>query len=423
VISFTDLGLIEPLLRAIADEGYQAPTPVQEESIPILLAGRDVLACAQTGTGKTAAFALPILQRLVNDPKPREPRGCRALILTPTRELASQIGECINSFGRYLNLRHVVVYGGVRQTLQAQSLLKGVDILVATPGRLLDLMNQGHARLWNVETLVLDEADRMLDMGFIRDVQEILAAVPRKRQAMLCSATMPESIRKLSQTILDDAVEINVAPPATTVDTVKQRVLFVDRADKRALLGRMVHDLAIERALVFTRTKHGASRLAGQLLRESKLSAEAIHSDKTQSAREAALRSFREGKTRILVATDVAARGLDVDGITHVINYEVPNDAENYVHRIGRTARAGASGIAYTLCDADEHGALRDIQKLIGQELTVVEDQPYHSAEVMAGFADSARGGSGRGGGGRGSRGYSGGGSSRGGRGRRSPAN
>ncbi len=390
--SFADLGLSEPLLRALDDAGYERPTPIQAEGIPLLLAGHDLLGCAQTGTGKTAAFALPLLQRLAASDTEAGPRGCRALILTPTRELAVQIDDSLEAYGRHTPLTHAVLYGGVHQNPQVQALAKGVDVLVATPGRLLDLMNQGHARLWSVEILVLDEADRMLDMGFIQDVREILAAVPRKRQALMFSATMPPRIRALGAEILTDPREVMVAPSATTVEQVDQRVMFVERADKRALLTDMIHALDIERVLVFTRTKHGASRLASQLVREGGLSADSIHSDRLQSAREAALRAFRAGEIRVLVATDVAARGLDIDDIGYVVNYDMPNDPDSYVHRIGRTARAGAEGVAVSFCDIDEHAQLRDLERVIDLELRVVDDQPYHSEEARTAAANDRRG-------------------------------
>ncbi|MBI2299576.1 MAG: DEAD/DEAH box helicase [Armatimonadetes bacterium] len=376
---FAELGLCEPLLRAISDAGYLEPTPIQSESIPHLLAGNDLLGCAQTGTGKTAAFALPILQRLAAEPRDPGLRGCRALILSPTRELAMQIDECLTAYGYHLGISHAVVYGGVHQNPQVQALAKGVDVLVATPGRLLDLMNQGYCRLWKVEVLVLDEADRMLDMGFIHDVREILAAVPRNRQGMMFSATVPPRIRHLAGEILNDPAEVMVAPSATPVEQVDQRVMFVDRADKRALLCDMVRDLELERVLVFTRTKHGASRLASQIVRYGGLSCDSIHGDKLQSSRDAALRSFKEGRIRVLVATDVAARGLDIDDIGYVVNYDLPNDPDSYVHRIGRTARAGAEGVAVTFCDVDEIGSLRDIERQIDTHLPIVTDQPYHS--------------------------------------------
>ncbi|MEA2782641.1 MAG: ATP-dependent helicase RhlE [Rhodospirillaceae bacterium] len=375
-ISFSDLALIEPIKRALTAENYTTPTPIQAEAIPHLLAGRDLLGIAQTGTGKTAAFGLPILQRLFEDKTPAGPRGARALILTPTRELAVQISESLRNYGRHLHLRHALVFGGVGQKPQVDALARGVDILIATPGRLLDLMGQGHVKLERLSIFVLDEADRMLDMGFIHDVRRIVAATSGRHQSLLFSATMPSDIAQLAGSILKDPVKVAVTPVASTVELIDQRVLFVDTANKRALLAEVLRDSSVGRALVFTRTKHGANRVTEQLER-SQIKAEAIHGDKAQNARQRALANFRSGRTRVLVATDIAARGIDVDGITHVINYELPNMPESYVHRIGRTARAGASGIALSFCGPDEHAFLRDIEKLTNRPLTVVEDHPY----------------------------------------------
>jgi ATP-dependent RNA helicase RhlE len=374
--SFSDLALIEPIQRALAAEKYSTPTPIQTQAIPHLLAGRDLLGIAQTGTGKTAAFGLPILQRLFQDKTPAGPKGARALILTPTRELAIQIADSLRTYGRHLHLRHALVYGGVGQRPQVDSLARGVDILIATPGRLLDLMGQGHVRLGGLSVFVLDEADRMLDMGFIRDVRRIAATMPQRRQSMLFSATMPADIADLAGSMLHDPVKVAVTPVASTVELIDQRVLFVETANKRALLTAMLNDPGIGRALVFTRTKHGANRVAEQLER-SRINAEAIHGDKAQNARQRALANFRSGRTRVLVATDIAARGIDIDGITHVINYELPNMPESYVHRIGRTARAGASGVALSFCGPDERAYLRDIERLTRRPLTVVADHPY----------------------------------------------
>jgi ATP-dependent RNA helicase RhlE len=377
--SFSDLALIEPIQRALTAEKYSTPTPIQTQAIPHLLAGRDLLGIAQTGTGKTAAFGLPILQRLFQDKTPAGPKGARALILTPTRELAIQIADSLRTYGRHLHLRLALVYGGVGQRPQVDSLARGVDILIATPGRLLDLMGQGHVRLGGLSVFVLDEADRMLDMGFIRDVRRIAATMPQRRQSMLFSATMPADIADLAGSMLHDPVKVAVTPVASTVELIDQRVLFVDTANKRALLTAMLSDSSIGRALVFTRTKHGANRVAEQLER-SRINAEAIHGDKAQNARQRALANFRSGRTRVLVATDIAARGIDIDGITHVINFELPNMPESYVHRIGRTARAGASGIALSFCGPDERAYLRDIERLTRRPLTVVPDHPYASA-------------------------------------------
>jgi ATP-dependent RNA helicase RhlE len=375
--SFTELNLIEPITRALSAENYSTPTPIQSQAIPHLLDGRDLLGCAQTGTGKTAAFALPMLQRLSGERGPSTSgRPIRALILAPTRELAAQINESLKTYGRHLNLTSCTIYGGVGQREQVRQLQRGVDIVVATPGRLLDHMNQGNVRLDKLQILVLDEADRMLDMGFIRDIRRILATVPAKRQTMLFSATMPSDILRLAQSVLTDPIKVSVTPVATTADGIDQRVMFVNRADKSALLGELLKDRAITRALVFTRTKHGANRLATQLAR-LRIVVEAIHGNKTQSARERAIDGLRSGRTRVLVATDVASRGIDVDGISHVINYDMPNLPESYVHRIGRTARAGASGIALSFCDREETSFLRDIEKLIKRRLPVIDDHPY----------------------------------------------
>jgi ATP-dependent RNA helicase RhlE len=375
---FQDLNLIDPLLRAVRAEGYETPTPIQEQAIPHVLSGRDLIGCAQTGTGKTAAFALPILQHLSE----RQPNGAiRALILSPTRELATQIGDSFAVYGRNLRLRTIVIYGGVGQQPQVDKLRRGADILVATPGRLLDLMNQGYVNLNRIEIFVLDEADRMLDMGFIHDVRRVISALPTRRQTLLFSATMPQDIQDLADRILVKPVRVEVTPQATTVEKIDQSVFFVEKKDKRALLEHLLSDRAIRRVLVFTRTKHGANKLVEQLFR-SNIQAEAIHGNKSQSARERALANFKSGRTRVLVATDIAARGIDVDDVTHVINYDLPNEPESYVHRIGRTARAGASGIAYSFCDAEERTHLRDIEKLIRLRVPVVAEHPYAAAHT-----------------------------------------
>ena len=388
-MQFEDLNLIEPLLRAVRTEGYSEPTPIQVQAIPTVLAGKDIIGCAQTGTGKTAAFALPILQRLVAQNRPaanaRERAVTRVLVLSPTRELASQISDSFAAYGRHTGLKSMVIFGGVGQQPQADAWRRGVDILVATPGRLLDLMNQRIIRLDSIEIFVLDEADRMLDMGFIHDVRKIIAALPKKRQTLLFSATMPQDIQDLADSILISPVRVEVTPQATTVDKVDQSVFFVNKQDKRALLEHLLTDRerAIRRVLVFTRTKHGANKLAEQLERAN-IQAEAIHGNKSQSAREKALANFKSGKTRVLVATDIAARGIDVDDVTHVINYDLPNEPESYVHRIGRTARAGASGTAYSFCDAEEREYLRDIEKLIRLHVPVVTEHPYVSTLASA---------------------------------------
>src|SRR6185295_18745908 len=384
--SFSELALIEPIARALRAENYTIPPPIQAAAIPPLLDGRDLLGCAQTGTGKAAAFALPILQRLAADRKPAPRKGARVLVLAPTRELALQIGDSFGAYGRHLGLSRAVVFGGVGQNPQVAALARGVDVLVATPGRLLDLMGQGHAKLDTVEVLVLDEADRMLDMGFIRDIRQIVATLPARRQTLLFSATMPPDIAELADRMLRDPIKVAVAAPATTAEKVDQWVLFVERENKRHLLAEMLKDPTMTRALVFTRTKHGANRVAQQLSR-LQVRAAAIHGNKSQGARQAALESFRSGQTRVLVATDIAARGIDVDGITHVVNYELPNEPESYVHRIGRTARAGARGVALSFCDREERAFLRDIERLTKQPLQVVAEHPYRSAPGAGGAA------------------------------------
>jgi len=379
--TFTDLGLIEPLLRALTTEGYTAPTPIQQQAIPMLLQGRDMLGIAQTGTGKTAAFALPLLQRMDANRIKAQPRHPRALILTPTRELAVQIAEGFKTYGRHLGFKSTVVFGGVGQGQQVAAMNAGVDILVATPGRLLDLMNQRHVNLSKVEFLVLDEADRMLDMGFIRDVKTIVSKIGTERQTLLFSATMPEAVMSLAKGILRNYERIEVTPQSTTVERIDQRIMFVAREDKRKLLAAILNDKAVTRVLVFTRTKHSANRVAEQLSKGGIL-AEAIHGNKSQNARQRSLEAFKSGKARVLVATDIAARGIDVDGISHVINYELPADPESYVHRIGRTARAGTSGSAISFCDSDEVGDLRAIERATRQSIPVDTSQGFHAAHV-----------------------------------------
>jgi len=371
--TFAELALIEPIRRALSHENYQHPTPIQAQAIPPLLAGRDLCGIAQTGTGKTAAFALPMLQRLAAEATPRRRLSPRALVLAPTRELAIQIGDSFRVYGRFLPLRSAVIYGGVGQRPQVAAVAAGVDILVATPGRLIDLMEQGHVRLDGVSIFVLDEADRMLDIGFIRPIRRIIAALPKApRQSMCFSATMPPEVTKLCNDVLRDPTRVEVTPSASTVERVDQRVFFVDAPNKRRLLASLLRDRTVARALVFTRTKHGANRVAEQLSRGG-VSADAIHGNKSQGARQRAIAGFRDGQLRVLVATDIAARGIDIDGITHVINYELPNVPETYVHRIGRTARAGAAGTAISFCDRAERGSLRDIERLTRRSLTVVD--------------------------------------------------
>lgn len=376
-MSFEKLNLIEPILKALTAEGYTKPTPIQEQSIPVLLERKDLLGCAQTGTGKTAAFAIPILQLLHQDElyKKAAP-GIKVLILTPTRELAIQIGESFAAYGKLLRIKHTVIFGGVPQRSQTDALRAGVDILIATPGRLLDLMDQRYVRLDQLKTFVLDEADRMLDMGFIHDVKKIITKIPAKRQTIFFSATMPAEISKLAATILTNPVRVEVTPVSSTANTVKQEIYFVDKNSKRSLLLHLLNDDAINTALVFTRTKHGADRVAKDLNRAGIIT-EAIHGNKSQNARQRALTNFKSQKTRVLVATDIAARGIDIDELSHVINYELPNIPETYVHRIGRTGRAGASGISISFCDAEERAYLKDIQKLIGKPVPVAENNPY----------------------------------------------
>ena len=364
---FTALGLTPALVRATVEEGYTVPTPVQTAVIPHVLAGRDILACAQTGTGKTAAFVLPLLQRLAAGP--RALGGIRVLVLTPTRELAAQIADSIKAYGRYVGARYTVVYGGVSQRPQEAALRRSPEILVATPGRLLDLMHQRIVRLDEVTHLVLDEADRMLDMGFVRDVRAICAAIPTKRETLLFSATMPPDVAGLANALLKSPIKVDVSPTVTTAVTVEQSVVFVAKADKRALLEEVLRDSKVARAIVFMRTKHGANRLSDQLAR-SGIEAGAIHGNKSQNARQRALDAFKAGTSRVLVATDVASRGIDVDGISHVINFELPSTPESYVHRIGRTGRAGAVGEAISFCDPEERGLLADIERLIRHRLT-----------------------------------------------------
>jgi ATP-dependent RNA helicase RhlE len=375
ISSFSELGLAEPIQRALTAKKYAVPTPIQARAIPKLLEGRDVLGIAQTGTGKTAAFALPILQRLSQMGGKARPRSPRALILAPTRELAIQIGEEFRAYGKFMHLRQTVIFGGVSQKPQVTALVRGVDIVIATPGRLLDLMNQRRLGLESVEFLVLDEADRMLDMGFVRDVRKILAAIPKTRQSLLFSATMPGEVTRLSGEILTNPVRVEVTPQATPIERIEQNVYYVPTAGKGALLAKLLDDPMLSRVIVFARTKHRANRVAERLER-SGVSTEAIHGNKSQGARQRALKRFRAGDVRVLVATDIAARGIDVDSISHVINFELPNEAESYVHRIGRTARAGASGSAISFCDPAERSYLRGIEGLIKRRLTVIGDEP-----------------------------------------------
>jgi len=380
-VAFTDLGLSDSVLKALTAEGYVNPTPIQQKAIPEVLAGRDLLGCAQTGTGKTAAFALPMIERLMASPTPRDARRPRALVLSPTRELSAQIADSFATYGRGTPLKYAVIFGGVGQGPQISMLSRGLDVLVATPGRLLDLMNQGAAFLDKVEILVLDEADRMLDMGFLPDVKRILQKLPKQRQTLFFSATMPSDIERLSREILQNPVRVDVAPVSSTAERIEQSVYMVEASEKRRVLEKVLRDPAMERAIVFTRTKHGANRLVKELER-GEIVSEAIHGNKSQGARQRALDNFRSGRLKVLIATDIAARGIDVDGISHVVNYDLPNIPESYVHRIGRTARAGREGIAISLCSREERGYLRDIERLTRTPIRKL-DTPEPSAEDL----------------------------------------
>jgi len=370
-VTFASLGVAEPILRALSAENYTTPTPIQGRAIPILLSGRDLLGIAQTGTGKTAAFGLPLLQRLSTGHVPPHAKQAKALILAPTRELAVQIEQSLRTYGRFLNLKMAVILGGVNQSSQVRAMARGVDILVATPGRLLDLVQQKHVRLDAVSHFIVDEADRMLDMGFIRDVRKLVAFLPKERQSMLFSATMPEDIARLVHEMMRSPEKIEIAPQGRTADRITQKLYIVPAPQKRLMLSELLKDVAMNRVIVFTRTKHGANRVAEHLSRTGVV-AEAIHGNKSQNARQRALDMFRSGKARVLVATDIAARGIDIDDISHVVNFELPNEPESYVHRIGRTARAGGEGIALSFCDASERGFLRDIERLIRMKIEVV---------------------------------------------------
>jgi ATP-dependent RNA helicase RhlE len=375
-MQFQSLQIIEPILKSLQEEGYTVPTPIQAQAIPIVLQGVDLLGCAQTGTGKTAAFAVPILQLLFANKSNIGKRKIRSLIVTPTRELAIQINESFKAYGRYTGLSSAVIFGGVNQNPQVKTLQGGVDILIATPGRLLDLINQKYISLKDVEIFVLDEADRMLDMGFIHDVKKLLVLLPAKRQSLFFSATMPPEIIKLSNTILNKPQKVEVTPSATTADTVNQFVYFVDKGNKNALLMYLLEDERIKTVLVFTRTKHGADKVVKVLVKNN-IKAEAIHGNKAQNARQRALANFKAQTTRVLVATDIAARGIDIDDMEFVVNYEISNIAETYVHRIGRTGRAGANGTAFSFCDAEEKAYLKDIEKLISKKIPVINDHPF----------------------------------------------
>ena len=388
-MTFQTLGVSEPLLRALITENYTHPTPIQSQAIPAILEGRDVLGLAQTGTGKTAAFGLPLLQRLSQDRNVAGPHATRALILAPTRELAIQISDSLKTYGRHLHLRHTVILGGVSQNKQVEAMRNGVDILVATPGRLLDLVRQKQVRLDKVTTLVLDEADRMFDMGFIKDVRKLVSYLPKQRLSLLFSATMPGEVAHLCAEVLTNPLRIEVTPKTITVEIIEQSVYHVATQDKRGLLHKLLQDQAMKRVIVFTRTKHGANKVADQLGKNG-FTADAIHGNKSQNARQRALESFREGKVRVLVATDIAARGIDIDDITHVVNFDLPNEPESYVHRIGRTARAGAGGTAIAFCDASERGQLKAIERLTRQAMKVVGTPPLPVSAPAAN--DDARG-------------------------------
>ncbi len=376
-MQFKELNIMQPILKALEKENYEVPTPIQEKAIPCILSGRDLIGCAQTGTGKTAAFAIPTLQLLSEDKTMGTPqRKIRALIVTPTRELALQIYESFNTYGKYTRLRACVIFGGVSQKPQEEELQKGVDILVATPGRLNDLLNQKRIDLKSVKIFILDEADRMLDMGFIDDVKKIIAKTPVNKQTLLFSATMPTDVAKLANSMLKNPAKIEITPVSSTVETIEQYVYYVDKNNKKNLLVHLLKNETIVSALVFTRTKHGADRIVRQLAKDN-VTAQAIHGDKSQGARQSALNNFKNKKLRILIATDIAARGIDIDELSHVINYDLPEVPETYVHRIGRTGRAGLGGVAISFCDFDEKEQLEDIQKLTRKRLTEVQEHPY----------------------------------------------
>ncbi|NMC26789.1 MAG: DEAD/DEAH box helicase [Syntrophomonadaceae bacterium] len=376
-MNFEKLNIISPILKALVKEGYNKPTPIQAQAIPVILAGKDMMGCAQTGTGKTAAFAVPLLQILYKEKSNHQgPRTLKALILTPTRELAVQIGENLSAYERYTGLKHTVIFGGVSQFPQTNALRAGVDILVATPGRLLDLMNQRYIRLDQIRMFVLDEADRMLDMGFSHDVKKIIAKLPVKRQTLLFSATMPPEISDLIDSILQKPVRIEVAPPSTTVEKIEQTVYFVEQQDKTSLLIQLLGSKSIDSALVFTRTKHGADKVVKALAKAS-ITAQAIHGNKSQGARQTALNDFKSKRTRVLIATDIASRGIDVQELSHVINFDLPNVPETYVHRIGRTGRAGLGGTAVSFCNLEEKEYLQDIQRLMSRKIPVSRDQIF----------------------------------------------
>ncbi|PJJ79711.1 DEAD/DEAH box helicase [Mucilaginibacter auburnensis] len=394
-MSFENLKLIEPILKALKTEGYTTPTPIQQQAIPIILQHRDLLGCAQTGTGKTAAFAIPTLQLLHQyRQQHKEQKSIKALILTPTRELAIQIDQSFAAYGRHTGLKHTVIFGGVSQNPQVDILRRGVDILTATPGRLIDLMSQGFIKLDQIKILILDEADRMLDMGFVNDVKKVIAKVPAKRQTLFFSATMPKEIQTLADSILTNPEKVEVTPVSSTADTITQELYYVEKNDKRSLLAHILKNKDLKSVLVFTRTKHGADKVVKDL-HKLNITAEAIHGNKSQNARQRALNNFKDKTTRVLIATDIAARGIDIDELAYVINYEIPNIPETYVHRIGRTGRAGANGMALSFCDREEIGYIKDIHKLIGKQIPVNEEHPYpmSAASLASPLAPPPQGG------------------------------
>ncbi|WP_312648521.1 DEAD/DEAH box helicase [Aminipila sp.] len=376
-MEFKELNIMHSIMKALSEEGYESPTPIQEQAIPKILNGQDLLGCAQTGTGKTAAFAIPTLQLLSQEKQLQSgKKKIRGLVVTPTRELALQIYESFCAYGKYTKLNACVIFGGVSQKPQEVQLKKGVDILVATPGRLNDLINQGIIDIKHIEIFILDEADRMLDMGFLNDIKKLIALIPKKRQTLLFSATMPPDIANMANSILTNPAKVEITPVSSTVDIIEQRLYYVDKQNKKDLLVHILKDKSIVSAIVFTRTKYGADKVARQLAKV-KISAQAIHGGKSQGARQTALNDFKEGKLRVLVATDIAARGIDIDELSHVINYELPNVPETYVHRIGRTGRAGLGGVAISFCDFDEKPLLADIEKLIGKRVPIIQEHPY----------------------------------------------
>lgn len=374
---FKDLNIIEPILKALEEERYSSPTSIQEQAIPLVLQGHDLLGSAQTGTGKTAAFAVPILQELfTNRPSHGHPRHIRTLILTPTRELAIQIGESFDAYGRHTKLRNTVIFGGVSQHGQVQALNRGIDILIATPGRLLDLMDQGFVDISRIEIFVLDEADRMLDMGFIHDIRKVIARLPAKRQSLFFSATMPDHIVELSRKILTNPKKVAVDPVSSTAETIQQYVYYTNKSDKKDLLLHILEDPKIDQVLLFSRTKHGADKIA-RFLKQAHIKASVIHGDKAQNQRQKSLQQFKNGETRVLVATDIAARGIDIDKLGYVINFDIPNESETYVHRIGRSGRAGEAGVSISICEPEENMFIKDIEKLTAVRIDVVGNNPY----------------------------------------------